>query len=636
MTIYDEAVTKMSRLLKERKICWYSRKAHEQCYAKLKEHLESVNKDYSYSEARKWLKEVIKCQESSAGFWAKWNYIDQLEELIHTGTVLQDHLKLTKSNYQKLSVNWRSELDRYLEACDKKYTQKTKDLIKIRCSRFLLFLQSQKIDSIHEISYEILCDFFEYEMPVKPKERYIILSNVRSFLQYYVSLGECEPVFPLLLDEAVYKYAVFHDKNELVSFKELQEPFVCKSGDIYDSVDAFVLEFENLGYKNTAKYNAVHVIRCLYTFLVVNHLDYNIRTAELWCERIKPLIGSSYHSWIRTITLFDLYIRGQKFNLLKKYTFQKSRDSGYPLWCSRAVDDYLDWLRRSFHSESTVRSYKYTVYNFCDFILSRKLDSFQNLTRNLINDFMRKDFHSTVNGMSGRNTVLRQFITHLEDNNYLQDKTLHTTVPSKLAHPRKIVTILSEDQISAINEYRKECILPIEFRDAAMVMTGLKLGFRSSDVIRLKLTDIDWISRKISIIQYKTKTPLTLPLEVDVGNTIFRYLKYGRPVCNSPYVFVRHKAPYGMLSGKICSNALNRILQACGHNSSVKFHTLRKTFATNILKNDAGMERVIDALGHQDPTTVNTYLTYDEVHMRMCALSLREMSIPSGGVRDDS
>lgn len=48
------------------------------------------------------------------------------------------------------------------------------------------------------------------------------------------------------------------------------------------------------------------------------------------------------------------------------------------------------------------------------------------------------------------------------------------------------------------------------------------------------------------------------------------------------------------------------------------------------------MERVIDALGHQDPTTVNTYLTYDEVHMRMCALSLREMSIPSGGVRDDS
>ena len=63
----------------------------------------------------------------------------------------------------------------------------------------------------------------------------------------------------------------------------------------------------------------------------------------------------------------------------------------------------------------------------------------------------------------------------------------------------------------------------------------------------------------------------------------------------------------------------------------VKFHTLRKTFATGILKNNAGIDRVIDALGHQDPTTVNVYLTYDELHMRKCALSLDEMSIPVGG-----
>ena len=65
--------------------------------------------------------------------------------------------------------------------------------------------------------------------------------------------------------------------------------------------------------------------------------------------------------------------------------------------------------------------------------------------------------------------------------------------------------------------------------------------------------------------------------------------------------------------------------------SSVKFHTLRKTFATSILKNNAGVERVIDALGNRDSTTVNVYLTYDELHMRKCALSLKEMSIPMGG-----
>ena len=591
MTIYNDAVNKMNNLLKERNVCMHSRKAHENCYAELREYLYSVNKRYSYAEARKWLTEVVKNQESSQGFHAKWNYIEQLEELINTGTVQQDHLLLTKSNYQKLSEIWKSELDRYLQSCEKDHTKRTNELIKKHCSRFLIFLQLQGINSICEISCEKICDFFEYEMPVKPDGRYLILSNSRLFLQYYVSIGECEPVLPMLLEESVYKYAVLHNKDSLDLFTNLQ------STGCYNAIDDFVQEFEKLGYKNTVKYNAAHVIKCLYAFLSVNNLDYNIRVAELWYNLIKSVIGNSYHAW-----------------------------------CSLAVDDYLDWLRRSFHSESTARTYKYTVYNFCDFILSRKLDSFKNLTGELIKDFLKADFHSTVNGISGRNTVLRQFVRHLEDNNYLEDKTLHSVIPSKLAHSGRIVTILSDEQVSAINEYRKQCTSPIALRDAAMVMTGLKLGFRSSDVINLKLTDIDWKNKKVTIIQCKTKIPLTLPLGVDVGNAIFRYLKYARPACDSPYVFVRHKAPFGILSGKICSNALNRILSACGYNSPVKFHTLRKTFATNILNNNAGIERVIDALGHQDPTTVNAYLTYDELHMRMCALSLKEMSIQMGGV----
>ena len=161
---------------------------------------------------------------------------------------------------------------------------------------------------------------------------------------------------------------------------------------------------------------------------------------------------------------------------------------------------------------------------------------------------------------------------------------------------------MSDEQISCINEYRKTCNSPIELRDAAMVMIGLKLGFRSSNVINLKLSDIDWMNKKISITQYKTKVSISLPLSVDVGNAVFRYMKYGRPECDDPHVFVRHKAPYGILSGKICSNALNRVLSTVSDGSSVKFHTLRKTFATSILKNNAGVERVIDCLLYTSPS----------------------------------
>lgn len=631
MTRYDDAITKMSMLLKERNVCLHSRKAHEKCYQELREYLLATNKCYSYDEARKWLREVVKKQESSAGFIAKWNYVDQLEELINTGTVLQDNLLLTKSNYQKLSESLRAELDMYIKSCEEKYTKRTNELLKIHCSKFLIFLQSHGINSVCKISCDIVCKFFEYEMPINPDERYVILSNSRLLLQYYVDMGKCEPVLPLLLEEDIHKYAILLEEDNLRAFTALQETCVCKAREVYDVIDFFVQEFENLGYKDTAKHNAAHITKCLYAFLSVNNLHYNIGIAELWYQRIESLVGSSYHAWIRIINLFDFYIQRKKFDPLKNYSFRKARDWKYPLWCSLAVNAYLDWLRRSFHSEGTIRSYKYVVYNFCDFLLQKKLNSFEELDRNLINEFLRIDLHSTVNGTSGRNSVLRQFITFLEDNNYLADRTIHGVIPAKLAHPRKIITVLSDEQISHINEYRKTCNSPIELRDAAMVMIGLKLGFRSSDVINLKLSDIDWVNKKISITQYKTKVPISLPLSVDVGNAVFRYLKYWRPECDNPHVFVRHKAPYGILSGKICSNALNRILSAVTDGSFVKFHTLRKTFATSILKNNAGIERVIDALGHQDPTTVNVYLTYDELHMRKCALSLDEMSIPMGG-----
>ena len=274
----------------------------------------------------------------------------------------------------------------YIKSCEEKYTKSTKALVKIHCSRFLVFLQSQGIHSVCEISCGIVCKFFEYEMPITPDERYAILSSVRSFLQYYVDMGKCEPVLPLLLKEDIHKYVVLHEEDILNDFIALQETCICNAHEVYNAIHYFVQEFEDLGYKGTARHNAAHVTKCLYAFLAVNNLNYNIETAELWYRKIEYLIGSSYHVWIRIINLFDFYIQKQKFDPSRKYSFRKARDWKYPLWCSSAVNAYLDWLRRSFHSEGTIRSYKYVVYNFCDFLLLKKLNSFEDLNRNLVNE----------------------------------------------------------------------------------------------------------------------------------------------------------------------------------------------------------------------------------------------------------
>ena len=636
MKTYDNSVNLMSELLKERNVCLHSRKAHEKCYLELREYLITNELQYSLKASRNWLNNVVKEKGSSSQFQAKWHYIDQLDEFIRTGTVLQDHLLLTKPNYLKLSEAWRTELDVYLTSRKNHYTAKSLALAKIRCSEFLLFLQEQGISSIKEVSCESIGDFFEREIPVTARERYVILSNSRQFLQYHVLTMKCEPVLPLILEENIYKYSVNKEifSSEIISMivDKTNDFRVCSARKVFDSIDHFQQEFEKYGYKNTVKHNVSHVIKCLYAFLMAHNLDYNPRIAERWYEQIESEIGVCYRTWIRILNLFERFIQNQEFELSQKYTFERSRMGMYPECYFNAVEGYLKWLKRSFHNDSTVRTYKYSVFDFCDYLLECELDSFENLTKPLILAYLNQDIHATIKGKSTRNTVLRQFVIYLEDNNLVNDTTLHYVFPYKVAGATRIVTILSEEQISRIKDFRKDCSSAIDLRDAAMVMTGLSLGFRASDVINLKLTDIDWINKKVSIIQYKTKVPISLPLSTEVGNAIFRYFKYGRPSCNSNYIFIRHKAPYGKLSGKICSDALNRILNTSEFQASVKFHTLRKTFATNILRNNAGIERVIDALGHQDSTTVDKYLTFDEEHMKKCPLSLSDLDMEMEGV----
>lgn len=53
----------------------------------------------------------------------------------------------------------------------------------------------------------------------------------------------------------------------------------------------------------------------------------------------------------------------------------------------------------------------------------------------------------------------------------------------------------------------------------------------------------------------------------------------------------------------------------------------RRTFATNLLRNHAGIDDVMDALGHRDSTSVMKYLLLDDERSRKCGLSLDRAGI---------
>lgn len=71
-----------------------------------------------------------------------------------------------------------------------------------------------------------------------------------------------------------------------------------------------------------------------------------------------------------------------------------------------------------------------------------------------------------------------------------------------------------------------------------------ELGLHIGDIRKLKVSDIDWDRKMITIVQNKTQKELYLPLPESVGWVLIDYIKNGQPISNSNYVFVKLRPTY--------------------------------------------------------------------------------------------
>ena len=72
--------------------------------------------------------------------------------------------------------------------------------------------------------------------------------------------------------------------------------------------------------------------------------------------------------------------------------------------------------------------------------------------------------------------------------------------------------------------------------DKAIILLLARLGLRSGDVVKLRLTDVDWNNGTIRVYGKGRRHDL-LPLPQEVGTAVLRYLQKSRPVSRAPGMF---------------------------------------------------------------------------------------------------
>jgi integrase/recombinase XerD len=144
-------------------------------------------------------------------------------------------------------------------------------------------------------------------------------------------------------------------------------------------------------------------------------------------------------------------------------------------------------------------------------------------------------------------------------------------------------------------------------RDKAIILLLVRLGLRAGDVVRLRLTDIDWTNGKIRVCGKGRRHDL-LPLPQEVGRAALQYLQENRPASQAPELFVTVLPPFRKLSYQAVGGVVRSALDRAGVSSPVRgAHLLRHSAATTMLRQGASLASIGSVLRHRSPQTTARY-----------------------------
>jgi site-specific recombinase XerD len=164
-------------------------------------------------------------------------------------------------------------------------------------------------------------------------------------------------------------------------------------------------------------------------------------------------------------------------------------------------------------------------------------------------------------------------------------------------------------------------------RDYAALLLLTTYGLRASEVVAIRLEDIDWRQRSFQVRQRKTRRSLTLPLTSEVMSALIKYLEHGRPSSHHRQLFLKYHAPIQPLT-RATLYALTRKALKCAGIEAAHFgpHSLRHALATQLVRQGQSLKVVGDLLGHRVPEATLIYCKLAVEDLREVALPLPEVT----------
>lgn len=171
---------------------------------------------------------------------------------------------------------------------------------------------------------------------------------------------------------------------------------------------------------------------------------------------------------------------------------------------------------------------------------------------------------------------------------------------------KKLPTVLDVDfilgKLNKIENLKHKLILSLPF----------SVGLRVSEIVNLKISDIDFDRKVILIVQSKNKKDRIVPLSPKMEEMILKYIETYQP---NIYLF---NGQFDLqYSDRTCQILYKKYID---ENSS--FHTLRHSCATMLLERSTDLRYIQSLLGHSSSKTTEIYTHVRTNHLKTLPLAI--------------
>lgn len=257
-----------------------------------------------------------------------------------------------------------------------------------------------------------------------------------------------------------------------------------------------------------------------------------------------------------------------------------------------AIRCFTQHLKSKRYTNSTIEAYKNCLEKF--FQYTKKTP--EEIDTSDIEEFMSEKLLPNQASYSAQKQMISALKLFFSE---IHNKSLKI---SNLPLERKklpLPTILSKKEVCSILQNTAN------LKHQAILATTYSAGLRISEVINLRVTDIDWRQKKLMVSKTKDFRDRKVKLSDTLGKILKNYLDEYSP---NKWLFEgRNKQKYST-SG--IRNALEKSVQKSKIKKNVTVQVLRHSYAVHMLEDGINLEELQEELGHYSIKTTQFYAKF--------------------------